>query len=63
MSVKQERRDFIGLAFGAVAAVGGAATLVAVKKTGIRFLALRRGIYDRRSAPDERGRDAPNRVA
>ena len=33
MSVKQERRDFIGLAFGAVAAVGGAATLVAVKKT------------------------------
>ncbi|MBR8461766.1 Rieske 2Fe-2S domain-containing protein [Campylobacter sp. faydin G-105] len=33
MSVKQERRDFIGLAFGAVAAVGGALSLVAVKKT------------------------------
>ncbi|WP_462109287.1 ubiquinol-cytochrome c reductase iron-sulfur subunit [Campylobacter concisus] len=33
MSVKQERRSFIGLAFGAVAAVGGAMSLVAVKKT------------------------------
>jgi len=28
MSVKQERRSFIGLAFGAVAAVGGAMSLV-----------------------------------
>lgn len=33
MSVKQKRRDFIGFAFGAVAAVGGAFSLVAVKKT------------------------------
>ncbi|BCX80065.1 Rieske 2Fe-2S domain-containing protein [Campylobacter sp. 19-13652] len=33
MSLKQERRDFIGLAFGAVAAVGGAFSLVAMKKT------------------------------
>ncbi|MDL0088781.1 ubiquinol-cytochrome c reductase iron-sulfur subunit [Campylobacter gastrosuis] len=33
MSVKQERRDFIGIAFGAVAAVGGAFSLVAMKKT------------------------------
>ena len=33
MSVKQDRRDFIGVAFGAVAAVGGAFSLVAMKKT------------------------------
>lgn len=33
MSIKQDRRDFIGFAFGAVAAVGGALSLVAVKKT------------------------------
>ncbi|CAD7289614.1 Ubiquinol-cytochrome c reductase iron-sulfur subunit [Campylobacter majalis] len=33
MSVTQDRRDFIGLAFGAVAAVGGAFSLVAMKKT------------------------------
>ncbi|MFL1705558.1 MULTISPECIES: ubiquinol-cytochrome c reductase iron-sulfur subunit [unclassified Campylobacter] len=33
MSVTQDRRNFIGLAFGAVAAVGGAFSLVAVKKT------------------------------
>lgn len=33
MSIKQERRDFIGLAFGAVAATGGALSLVAMKKT------------------------------
>lgn len=33
MSVKQERRSFIGLAFGAVAAAGGAFSLVAMKKT------------------------------
>lgn len=33
MSIKQERRDFIGVAFGAVAAVGGAFSLVAMKKT------------------------------
>ncbi|CAD7288675.1 ubiquinol-cytochrome c reductase iron-sulfur subunit [Campylobacter suis] len=33
MSVEQQRRSFIGLAFGAVAAAGGAISLVAVKKT------------------------------
>lgn len=33
MSVKQDRRDFIGLAFGGVAAVGGAFALVGMKKT------------------------------
>ncbi|WP_169764677.1 ubiquinol-cytochrome c reductase iron-sulfur subunit [Campylobacter mucosalis] len=33
MSVSEERRGFIGLAFGAVAAVGGAFSLVAMKKT------------------------------
>ncbi|MCI5539602.1 Rieske 2Fe-2S domain-containing protein [Campylobacter lanienae] len=34
MSVqKQERRDFIGMAFGAVAAVGGAFALVGMKKS------------------------------
>lgn len=34
MSVdKQERRDFIGMAFGAVAAVGGVFALVGMKKT------------------------------
>lgn len=32
-AIKQGRRDFIGMAFGAVAAVGGAISLVAVKKT------------------------------
>ena len=30
---KQERRDFIGMAFGAVAAVGGAFALVGMKKS------------------------------
>lgn len=33
MFVSEERRGFIGLAFGAVAAVGGAFSLVAMKKT------------------------------
>ncbi|WP_024954225.1 ubiquinol-cytochrome c reductase iron-sulfur subunit [Sulfurospirillum arcachonense] len=33
MAVKQSRRDFLGMAFGGVAAVGGAFSLVAMKKT------------------------------
>lgn len=33
MSIQQQRRSFIGLAFGAVAAAGGTISLVAVKKT------------------------------
>lgn len=32
-ALKKDRRDFIGMAFGAVAAVGGAFTLVGLKKT------------------------------
>lgn len=33
MSIQQSRRDFIGMTFGTVAAVGGIFTLVAMKKT------------------------------
>lgn len=33
MAVTQNRRDFLGMAFGAVAAVGGAFSLVAMKKS------------------------------
>ncbi|NLC27375.1 MAG: ubiquinol-cytochrome c reductase iron-sulfur subunit [Campylobacteraceae bacterium] len=33
MAVEQSRRDFIGMAFGGVAAVGGAFALVAMKRT------------------------------
>ena len=33
MAVKQSRRDFLGMAFGGFAAVGGAISLVAMKQT------------------------------
>ena len=33
MAISESRRGFIGFAFGAVAAVGGAFSLVAMKKT------------------------------
>ena len=33
MAVKQSRRDFLGMAFGGVAAVGGGLSLIAMKQT------------------------------
>ena len=37
MATNEGRRSFIGFAFGTVAAVGGAFSLVAMKKTWDRF--------------------------
>ena len=45
MSKETNRRDFIGYSFAAVAAVGGAASLVGMKKRGIHFKRFSWWIY------------------